>query len=223
MVTDPPGGDRGHRLIEHAHAFRDATAHDESLTEKRERLDLEVHVTEAARNRQRRDGQLLALGRVTRERSVQERQPAVRRTLLDPLEHARGALLPAQADAEVAVVGDVHERQPDRVVRRGRELPGARIQLERPLLQLDRAVVLAIDHRDLAQPGQRLGTLPLLEHTLKTDPRPVPVGGGNRLIALAEQGFPRLNLHRRRSSHSGHRSASEPDRRNAGCRPHRSA
>ena len=63
----------------------------------------------------------------------------------------------------------------------------------------------------------------LVEHTLKTDPRPVPVGARNRLIALAEQGFPRLNLHRRRSSHSGHRSASEPDRRNAGCRPHRSA
>ena len=105
----------------------------------------------------------------------------------------------------------------------GANCPARVIQLERPLLELDRAVVLAIDHRELAQPGQRLGTLPLLEHTLKTDPRPLPVGDRNRLIALAEQVFPRLNLHRRRSSHSGHRSASEPDRRNAGCRPHRSA
>ena len=40
-----------------------------------------------------------ALRRVARERCVQEPQPAVRRTLLDALEHARCALLPAQADA----------------------------------------------------------------------------------------------------------------------------
>ena len=40
VVADAAGGDRGHRLVEHAHAFRDTPADDERLAEQRERLDL---------------------------------------------------------------------------------------------------------------------------------------------------------------------------------------
>ena len=208
MVTDAAGRDRGHRLVEHAHAFRNATADHVGLAKEGARLDLEVDIAETTCDRQRGHGQPLALGRVTRERCVQKRQPAVRRTLLDAIEHARCALLPPKADAEVAVVRDVHERQPDRVVRRGCELSAAHVQLKRPLLELDRALVLAVDHGDLAQPGQRLRALLLLEHPLETDARPLPVGDGNRLLAVMQQVFLRMALHRPRSSQSGRSNTS---------------
>ena len=77
-------------------------------------------------------------------------------------------------------------------------LPGALVQLERPLLELDRPLVLAFDHRDLAQPRQRLRALTLLEDALEARPRPLPISGSDRILALAEQARPRRNLHQRR-------------------------
>ena len=80
-------------------------------------------------------------------------------------------------------------------------------------LSVDRPLVLAIDHRDPAQPGQRLGALPGLEHALQTRPRPLPASRGDRLLALAEQIVSRPGLHRRRCSHSRHRTATGSDTR----------
>ena len=92
-----------------------------------------------------------------------------------------------------------------------RKLAGLLVQVERPLLELDRALVLALDHRDLAQPGKRVGVVAFLKRTLETGLRRLPVRGGDRPLTPAQQVFPRLDTHRRRSSHPDHRSASEPD------------
>jgi hypothetical protein len=171
------------------------------LAEEGERLDLEVHIAEAASDRPRRHRQLLAFSRVAREGRLGEREPAVRGTLVGVGEHARRTFLPAESHAEVPLVGGIQERQPDRAVRSTRDLAGRLVQVERALPELDRTLVLALDHRDLAQLGERVGTIAFLERTLETRSRRGPVRGSDRALTPTQQIFPGLGPHRRRSSH----------------------
>jgi hypothetical protein len=115
--------------------------------------------------------------------------------LLRAFERALRALLPAQPGAEVARVGHVHERQPLRAVRRAAGPPARAVELERALLELDRALVLALEHGDLAEAGERVGVLAAFEDALEARPRGLQVGRGQGGVAVAQQLVERRRRH----------------------------
>ena len=97
-------GDRCHRLVEELHSFADATGGHVRLAEQRERVVLEIHVTEAPRDRQRHRGELMALFGIIGERGTVEHEPAVAGTLLHVLEQRCGASIHPLATAMLPLI-----------------------------------------------------------------------------------------------------------------------
>ena len=184
---DLPSRRGGHRLVEQLHALGHPARRDVALAEQRERVELEVRVAEAARDGQRGDGALLTVGGACREHGAVENQPPVRRALVHALEQAPGALHPSAGDRVVAVVGAVEEREPASGVSGLDGVGGLAVRGERALLQLDRTVVLPQEVRGLAEAVERLGALGLAERLLEAGPCCLPVGGSQRLPALAQE------------------------------------
>jgi hypothetical protein len=80
---------------------------------------------------------------------------------------------------------DVQEPQPARELRRLHVLAEAPVRRERALLELDRAVVLALKVEGLAQAVEDLGAVTELAGLLETGARGLPVGRGKRFPASA--------------------------------------
>ncbi|HWH24035.1 MAG TPA: hypothetical protein VNW68_03970 [Candidatus Limnocylindria bacterium] len=78
---------------------------------------------------------------------------------------------------------DVQEPHPARKLRRLCMPAQVPVRRERALLELDRAVILALEVQGLAQAVEELGALAKLKRLLETRPRRRPIGRGKRLPA----------------------------------------
>ena len=179
------GRDGCHCLVQELHSLSDATVGNVRLPEQRERVEFEVDVPVASRDRQCRSSEMTPLRGVIGEGSSVEHQPPVAGAFLGVLEQRCRTLHPATGDRHVAVDRTMQEREPACPIGSVDRPPILPVRGEGTLRHLDRSRILPQKVERPPQPVERLSSLLQRPGALEVGESNVPVPLRKRPPALA--------------------------------------